>query len=629
MSNIFKVLLLLWLVLFTRTLLLAQVNDCSYRPPREAETWCFYSKIKLKFSNGSTSVNTLGANMNIGKGCASISDKNGDLQFFTDGQTLWSKNSSVLTTSLPGDFSSTQSSLFVPNPGNEKIYYIFTTHLLYPTIGTKGLNYTILHTDSILTSGNMPVKQLLKKTPEKLSGVRHSNGIDFWVVAHGWDNNTFYSWRVTRAGVDSIAVESNVGSLQSGTLNSRNPVGYMKLSPDGTKLAMAIMGTKSLEWFDFDPSTGRVSNVHQLTPPDGLGPYGIEFSPDSKKLYFTTSNPSSNSMSSLFQLDLTGSGTPVLLNKIAYDVTAIQLAVDGKIYVARLNSPYLGIIENPNRPGVACNFVEDGLFLEGNQSKYSLPNFIQSYLNIPGVTYDTKCQGDDTYCYITNPSNIDSLEWDFGDPASGASNISNQLQPSHIFSAPGNYTLTLTEYFQNQSFVSSYPVKINPLPPKSFSPLPDSMYILPGSAVILDAGNDMKTYQWSEGSATQTIEVSQPGYYNITIVDTNCCMQQDTMKILLLDLFVPNAFSPNADGNNDKFRVKGPTQGIDNYHFYIYNRWGQLLWETDNFSDGWDATFKGIDCPGGSYVWVMQFGVTGNVINKDKIIKRGMVTIVR
>jgi len=106
-------------------------------------------------------------------------------------------------------------------------------------------------------------------------------------------------------------------------------------------------------------------------------------------------------------------------------------------------------------------------------------------------------------------------------------------------------------------------------------------------------------------------------------------MQQDTMKILLLDLFVPSAFSPNFDGLNDRFRVKGPTQGIENYNFYVYNRWGQLIWHANNFNDSWDGTFNGAECPVDVYTWVMKFGVTGNLLNRDKVVKRGIITLIK
>ncbi len=604
------------------------VNSCSYQPPREGENWCFYSNCRLQFSGGSVSFSALSNTLQFGKGCASISDANGNLLMFTDGMKLWDKSSYLLSETLDGDLGATQSSLIVPNPSGNGTYYIFTIDLLLPPpMVIKGLNYSTIDLATATGNDTLPVKRLLDQTPEKITGVRHANGVDYWVVAHGWGDNAFYAYRVTAKGVDSIPVVSHAGMIQSGTMGQKNMIGAMKLSPDGTRLAQAIMGANLIEWFDFNTGTGVVSNLRQIPSPDMNGPYGLEFSPDAQYLYFTTINPSTNTSNNLYQADLVNGGAPVLLNNLAHNMTALQLAVDGKIYVARLGYGFLGVIENPNRPDTACNFKEDGQSLNGNKSLLGLPNFIQSYFDIPSITYDTKCEGDETFFYLNNTANIDSMDWFFGDPASGSANTDNRIQASHFYTAAGDYKVQAVEWFNNLSYSSTFQVKINPLPPKCFAD--DSIYILPGSAIQLDAGAYMQSYLWQDGSTLQTLEVSQPGYYHVTYVDTNCCQQSDTIKVLLLDLVVPNAFSPNYDGLNDRFRVKGPTQGVDNFEMYIYNRWGQLLWESHDFNDNWDGTYKGKDCPLGSYVWVMKFGVTGNLISKDKVVKRGMVTIVR
>lgn len=605
-------------------------NDCSYKPPREAENWCFYKNIKLQFNGESITQSDLPPSLNLGKGCASISDKDGNLLLFTDGIKLWDKNAGILSNTLDGDYGSCQSALIVPRPKSNQQYYIFTVdHLMYPSpIFTKGLNYSFI--DLSVQSGSadtLPVKKLLVETPEKLTGVLHANGYDYWVVAHGWNNDAFYSYKVTAAGIDSIPVTSNVGTIQSGTFVNRTSVGYMKLSPDGSKLALAIMGNNLIEWFHFDNSSGKVSAPHQLSSPDAGSPYGIEFSPDGKYLYFTTVNSSTNATNNLYQLDLELNTPPLLLTPLPLDLTALQLAVDGKIYCSRYYQPFLGVIENPNRNGTACNFSENGLNLNGIIAPRGLPNFIQSYFNIPAITYDTKCLGDETYLNLTNTANIDSISWDFGDPATGSSNFDNTLRPSHRFSVPGMFNVKATEWFNNLSFESNISVKINDLPPKSFEK--DSTYILPGSAIMLDGGDLMKTYLWQDGSAAQLFEASQPGFYNVIIIDTNCCLQSDTIKIMFLDLYVPNAFSPNNDGHNDRFSAIGPTEGIIDYQFYIYNRWGQLVWETDNLFDSWDGTLNGNECPVGMYIWAMKFGVSGDLLNKDKVAKRGTITLLR
>lgn len=608
-------------------------NECTYKPPREGETWCFYFSNMLKFETGSApTFSTIAPTLTIGKGCASISDQNGNLVMYTDGMFFWDKTMAKANTTFEGNPGSTTPAIIVPNPSNNGIYYVFTTDIPYdfpPYLYSKGLNYTTVNTRSTWLLDTLPKKQILQYCTEKLTGTRHANGYDYWVVAHGWENNNFLSIRVTSAGVDSNYVTSSSGMVHQGTQAERNSVGCMKMSPDGSRLAAAIYGSKLIEVFDFNNASGKVSNPRPISSPDGGWTYGVEFSPDNRYLYFTSIlNQSSNANNNLYQVDLNSNSPPFLINSLPLNATALQLGIDGKIYALRYKENYLGVIENPNRPDTACNYKDQGFQLGSNISYNGLPAFIQSYFNIPGVIYDTKCDGDDTYFYITNQANIDSVKWDFGDPASAASNTDTQLQPFHVFSASGDYNVLLTEYFSNRSFNTSFNVHIDPLPDKCFT-TGDSIPMLPGSEVPLSSLPYMNLYQWSTGETVQSIQVKQPGLYNVMYIDTNCCMQRDTIKIYLLDLVVPNAFSPNHDGKNDRFHVKGPTLGIANYHFYIYNRWGQLIWETDNFDDGWDGTLNGSECPMGVYSWVMKFSVTGNLLNRDKVIKRGVLTLVK
>ena len=68
-----------------------------------------------------------------------------------------------------------------------------------------------------------------------------------------------------------------------------------------------------------------------------------------------------------------------------------------------------------------------------------------------------------------------------------------------------------------------------------------------------------------------------------------------------LNLYIPSAFTPNGDGLNDTFGVKG--EGINNYHIYIYNRWGEVVFESTNPKQTWDGKFKGNNSETGTYVY--------------------------
>ena len=88
-------------------------------------------------------------------------------------------------------------------------------------------------------------------------------------------------------------------------------------------------------------------------------------------------------------------------------------------------------------------------------------------------------------------------------------------------------------------------------------------------------------------------------------------------------MFIPNAFSPNKDGQNDKLYVRGPF--IESFIFRVYDRWGELVWETTNLSEGWDGTFRGKLLDPDVYDYYLQATCVGGLEN----IIKGNVTLIR
>lgn len=101
----------------------------------------------------------------------------------------------------------------------------------------------------------------------------------------------------------------------------------------------------------------------------------------------------------------------------------------------------------------------------------------------------------------------------------------------------------------------------------------------------------------------------------------------DSTTVLTSTLVVPNAFSPNHDQINDVFKVKS-YQNIVEFHAYIFNRWGQKLYEWTNIDGGWDGTYRGNDVKQGTYfVLVKAKGADGETYNirKDVNLLRGYI----
>lgn len=431
----------------------------------EASNWYFGENAGLSFNSGIPVALTNG-NLNTAEGCAAISDSQGNLRFYTDGRSVYNRNHVVMPngSQLQGNSSSTQSGLIVPHPGNQNLYYIFTLQSL---AAPGGLRYSIV--DISLDNGLGAVtadKNILLHDPttEKITAVSHSNGTDVWVIAHKYDSNEFTSYLVGVNGINTIPVVSAVGNNVTVLADT---IGQMKASPDGTKLAVIYNESEILELLDFDATSGQLSNPFQITSfSTNMGNnsskiYGVEFSPRSRYLYVT------ESFEGVYQFDLLNfnavdvDNSKVALgsqssNTVTGSNNSLQLAADGRIYIAQDGYDRLGVINNPDEAGVLAGYSSNGVTLNNRLSRLGLPPFVQSYFDI-GFIVDHICLGDVSQFTANLSQNYSSITWDFGDGTS--SNLEN---PTHVYAAAGDYNVTLnvTEAVTGQLFIESRVVTI-------------------------------------------------------------------------------------------------------------------------------------------------------------------------
>jgi gliding motility-associated-like protein len=419
----------------------------------EASFWYFGDNAGLQFNaqNGSVSAITDGQ-IDTLEGCTSISDTEGNLLFYSDGQTVWNSNHQIMPngnyfggTGLLGDPSSTSSGLIVPKPNDPDKYYLFTVDEphhnnaeVYPNqfSGTydqggtvpgqddgfnNGFNYSLINMTlngglgdvdpiekniHLVTYNPTDPEEIKYKCSEKITAVRAEDCSSFWVITQFID--TFYAFKIDVNGVSTTPVISQIGPEISINGYRRNALGYLKASPDASKLIAANFGYAnesggnapgSVDLFDFDNESGIVSNHLQLYSPTlGNSPYGVEFSAENRKVYATLSEGEGGSGTSyVMQWDLESDD---ILNSIETIHTsnqisagALQLGIDRKIYRAQLSytgnntiSRYLGVINFPEADGLASNYNEQGILLDitgtnQNKSRIGLPPFIQSLFN--------------------------------------------------------------------------------------------------------------------------------------------------------------------------------------------------------------------------------------------------------
>lgn len=497
---------------------------------KETNIWYFGDHAGLDFNSG-TPVALTNGEINTDEGCASICDFNGNLLFYTDGTWVYNKQHQVMPngTGLMGAWTTTQSAIIVPKPYYPYLFYIFT---LDWQANPNGLRYSIVDMTKLGGLGDVTTKNILLQTPmtEKLTAVHHANGIDVWVIAHKWNSDAFYAYLVTSGGI-SPPVITNIGVTHTG--NDVLTIGYMKASPKGDRLALVIR-TGIIEIFDFNNTNGILSNAINKTSPPFTVYYGMDFSPDGKKLYI--SNQAEDS--AIWQFDLSSNIPSEILNSFSnvgmtsfastYQNSSLQLAADGKIYSGRWNKGYLGVINNPNALGANCNFVSDAIYLSGSIGRGGLPNFIQSYLRENKFQSENFCFGDTSFFTTKDSTGLDSVWWDFGDTTSGQQNFSSAFNTVHIFSSTGYFNITALYYSGGVADTAEQVIFIHPLP---FIDLGNDTTLCNGKTKLLGTNNEQGTYHiWSNNSNNPAIAVTTPGTY--WVEEGNFCgVARDTITI--------------------------------------------------------------------------------------------------
>ncbi len=310
-------------------------------------------------------------------GTACISDSAGRLLFWSDGVEAFGPHGPLLNGSgFAGHRSSTQSSIIVPKPGSDSLFYLFTSgsqwRYFYQT-KPYGYHYSVVNMclgwknkDTIMggvIAGQKNINLVDSGTEKLCAASDGANG--YWILGHRGFSDAFVAWHLTSTGL-SAPVVTHIGP-KMGVANGGNVYGIygqMKFNAAGTKVAAVtdrtVGNSSTLDLFDFDPLTGRLSNYCQNIISDlgGVTPYGVEFSPDGSKVYtsyiyggfgaYVIQNTLSSNCGAIGQ----SRDTVFERKRSNSGLLGIQAAPDGKIYVGyddhSLNKTELHRINNPN-----------------------------------------------------------------------------------------------------------------------------------------------------------------------------------------------------------------------------------------------------------------------------------------
>lgn len=499
----------------------------------ENMVWIFGHNSRIDFSTGTPVPSS--CTFHSPESCASVSDADGHLLFYTEGRKVYDKTYTL----MPGGASivsvdcnsATQGSLIVRSISNPDRYYIFSVEGLEPYLGTGDttgpkLYYSLI--DMTLNGGLGDVVTgsagilLNSRMGEKILAVPGDN-CDMWILTHALDTGKLYAYNLNSTGLNTTPVVSYTGTMHGSIAYG---FGVMKISPDRKKLVVqntrtewvatgSIYAQDGCELYDFDPASGIVSGCQRINT--GQSEYGAEFSPDNTRLYTSSTDDSIGAgLVEISQYDITAGSTAAIIASRylvasgSYWGSDLRLGPDGKIYFAAFSGMVtLNCITNPNSAGAACNYVPNMIsLLPGTYIEGGLPNVYQApFPRDSSVTYKDTIVCMATAGSITLTASVAGTH-SWYDGATSA---------SHVITAPGTYWVRTTSgcTYHADSFVVT-------------APLTDTLRRYTDTAACITTGTNMQitapggdSYLWYDGSTAASHTITATGSYTVQV--TNGC----------------------------------------------------------------------------------------------------------
>lgn len=439
--------------------------------------WYFGEGAGVDFNTSPATALTNGQINHPYKPSASVSDGNGNLLFYTDGTTVYNKNHVPMQNgngTLFGSGSNSQDVVIVPKPNDPIRYYIF---YLKDGISSDTYYYSIVNTSTNSGLGSVEVVNtnlnLLpymdmttyeidsKVYKHNMTVVKHEDCESYWLVINPF--HKFFAYRITDTGISAPVISDAEGDhFTNGYLESNSAsIGGMKASQDGSLIGYStlFLGNTTtlypvLYLWNFNTSTGSVtSNSSTNSSNFEYTGHSVEFSPNGDYIYasmgeaiiqYNTSNLNSGRQFIL-------GNSSVSFNSLN---TNLQLGMDGKIYASNLapggvlNTTHLSVINNPDLPGAASNFVLNQLDLGGENAGNSLPQLIQCLCSTGAIDTDNDGVPDisDNCPTTPNANQLDANGNGIGDACEGCSITASIFTYSQsIFDGPClNYNIQPT-----------------------------------------------------------------------------------------------------------------------------------------------------------------------------------------
>lgn len=264
------------------------------------------------------------------------------------------------------------------------------------------------------------------------------------------------------------------------------------------------------------------------------------------------------------------------------------------------------------KPAVLFRFIFGAGTICNNYDGFAVDDIMigEAPPTIADFTFACAAAGNGAIDFTNKSTNCPaSYSWNFGDPTS-PNNTSTAVSPSHTFSAPGVYRVTLN-VTGNGNAPSTITKDVTVIAVTASLIKPADCQTNSGGEITANATGTTAiiNYLWNTSPVQTTataINVAS-GDYIVTAQTTGSCDATATVTVPLdntcTGIFFPSAFTPNNDGLNDGFGVLGGIGAITKYKLSVYNRWGQLVFQTTDPATKWFGTYKGVKQDSNLFVW--------------------------
>jgi hypothetical protein len=534
-----------------------------------------------------------------------ICDKNGNLKFYTDNESIWNQDHRIIEngTGLYSCKYSIEGSVIIPLTTNPYQYFLVTCDnyryppdvYLPPTtcadinpvknilclhlidMGANNGQGTVLWKNKVIYNGHVD---------EMLTAVKHANAKDTWLLTYDFDIKRFVSLLLTDCGIQDTVISEDMGFHVAGGLS---PITF---SPKGDVFHIRSDLPEAGNMIGhFNTATGEASNSFFFRGDTFRGC----FSTDSRYLY-------SNTIGTLNipRYDLALKDTSEIYNKMqtASGVlstgfnSSLQNGPDGKIYYT-FNQVFLTwyIIDNPLSVDVfstrkSYTPISNQAFTRST----SPPNFVQSWFDpdfkeyeygSPEIFYERVCEGNKTILQASHIPPATDYHWEIHEKNLPVTFYYNTDSIAHTFSQAGAHTVKLIiDFTCTPDIITRNDIMVDALP---INYMQDTT-ICTGATIEITAQPAQVSYLWNTGNTSSKQSIQPDQTYSVVVSNT-CGTITDSIRVTKLNYKVMNLVTQNNDGKNEVLNIESNSTAAG--RLSIYNSWGAQIYSNNSYNNTW------------------------------------------